>query len=68
MTQIAETLDLDMAAFSSCLDGGAKRAEIAEGQAQGVDSTPTVFVNGVEADWSNWDNFKQAIDAALAEA
>lgn len=72
LKQIAETLDLDMAAFNTCLDSGAKRAEIeaeiADGQAQGVDSTPTVFVNGVEADWSNWDKLKQAVDAALAEA
>lgn len=72
LKRIAETLGLDTAAFNACLDGGEKRAEVeaevAEGQAQGVDSTPTVFINGVEADWSNWDNLKQAIDAALEEA
>ena len=71
LKQIAEELGLDTAAFNTCLDSGEKRAEvdaeIAEGQAQGVDSTPTVFVNGVEAEWAPWENLKPAIEAALAE-
>lgn len=72
LKQIAETLGLDTGTFNECLDSGAKRAEveaeIAEGQAQGVDSTPTVFVNGVESEWAPWENLKPAIEAALAEA
>lgn len=71
LNQIAETLGLNTAAFSTCLDSGEKRAaieaEIAEGQAQGVDSTPTVFVNGVEAEWAPWESLRPAIEAALAE-
>ncbi|MFN8590977.1 MAG: DsbA family protein [Thermomicrobiales bacterium] len=71
LKQIAESLKLDMPAFNSCLDSGAKKAEvekeISEGQAQGVDSTPTLFVNGVEAPWSPWEELKKTIDAALAE-
>jgi protein-disulfide isomerase len=71
LKQIAETLGLDTAAFSACLDSGEKRdevqAELAEGQALGVDSTPTVFVNDVEAEWAPWESLKAAIDAALAE-
>jgi protein-disulfide isomerase len=72
LKQIAETLGLDTAAFNQCLDSGEKRAgieqEIAEGQAQGVDSTPTVFVNGVEAEWAPWETLRPAIEAALAGA
>lgn len=72
LKQIAETLGLDTAAFNECLDSGEKRAgieaELAEGQAQGVDSTPTVLVNGVEAEWAPWESLKPAIEIALAEA
>ncbi len=50
LKQMAETLGLDTGEFNSCLDGGEKREaveqSIAEAQAQGVDSTPTLFVNG----------------------
>jgi protein-disulfide isomerase len=71
LKQMAETLGLDTAAFNSCLDSGEKRADveasIAEAQAQGIDSTPTVFVNGVEvADWHDFNAVKQAVDAELA--
>ena len=69
---MAETLGLDTAAFNQCLDSGEKRAgveaSIAEAQAQGVDSTPTIFINGTEvADWHDFNAVKQAIDAELAK-
>jgi protein-disulfide isomerase len=72
LERMAETLGLDTAAFNSCLDSGEKRAQveasIAEGQAQGVDSTPTIFVDGVEVvDWFDFNAISQAIDTALAE-
>lgn len=67
---MAETLGLDTAAFNACLDSGEKRAlvdqSLADGQALGVDSTPSVFVDGVEVPWQGWDTLKQAIDAELA--
>ena len=57
-------------AFNQCLDSGEKRAgveaSIAEAQAQGVDSTPTIFINGTEvADWHDFNAVSQAIDAEL---
>jgi protein-disulfide isomerase len=69
---MAETLGLDTGAFNSCLDGGEKRpaveASIAEAQAQGIDSTPTLFVNGTEiAEWHDFNAVKEAIDAQLAQ-
>ena len=72
LKQMAETLGLDTGEFNSCLDGGEKREaveqSIAEAQAQGVDSTPTLFVNGAEiAEWHDFNAVKQAIDAALAQ-
>ena len=72
LKQMAETLGLDTEAFNNCLDSGEKRELVeqstAEGQAQGVDSTPTVFVNGAEiADWHDFNAVSQAIEAELAE-
>jgi protein-disulfide isomerase len=71
LKQMAQTLGLDTAAFNSCLDSGEKReaveASLAEGQGLGVDSTPTVFVNGAEAPWQGWESLKQAIDAELVK-
>jgi protein-disulfide isomerase len=73
LKQMAETLELDTTAFNQCLDSGEKRAgveaSIAEAQAQGVDSTPTIFINGTEvAEWHDFNAVKQAIDAELAGA
>jgi protein-disulfide isomerase len=73
LKQMAQELGLDTGAFNSCLDSGEKRdlveQSLAEGQAQGVDSTPTILVNGVEvADWHDFNAVSQAIDVALAEA
>ena len=46
----AQQLGLDTAAFSACLDSGAKaeevRADLDEGKSQGVEATPTWFLNG----------------------
>ena len=73
LKQMAETLGLDTTAFNQCLDSGEKRAGVeastAEAQAQGIDSTPTIFVNGTEvAEWHDFNAVKQAIDAELAGA
>jgi predicted DsbA family dithiol-disulfide isomerase len=46
----ARDVGLDTQAFSACLDSGAKLAEIqadkAEGESQGVEATPTWFIDG----------------------
>jgi protein-disulfide isomerase len=73
LKQMAETLGLDTGTFNQCLDSGEKRpgveASIAEAQTQGIDSTPTIFINGTEvAEWHDFNAVKQAIDAELAAA
>jgi protein-disulfide isomerase len=73
LKQMAETLRLDTGAFNQCLDSGEKRAgveaSIAEAQAQGIDSTPTIFINGSEVeDWHDFNAVSQAIDAEVAGA
>jgi protein-disulfide isomerase len=69
----AESLGLDMSAFNQCFSSNKYSAEIEadlqEGIAAGVHSTPTVFVNGTVITPSyipTYDDLKSAIDAALA--
>jgi predicted DsbA family dithiol-disulfide isomerase len=69
---MAEALGLDTAAFNQCLDNDEKRAgveaSIAEAQAQGIDSTPTILINGTEiAEWHDFNAVKQAVEAELAK-
>ena len=73
LKQMAETLGLDTGTFNQCLDSGEKRAgveaSIAQAQAQGIDSTPTILIDGTElAEWHDYNAVKQAIDAELAKA
>lgn len=70
LKRMAATLELDTAAFDQCLDSGEKRDAVEQstedGRTQGIDSTPSVFVNGTRIDnWSDWNAVKQAIDSAL---
>ena len=71
LKQMAEALGLEMAAFTSCLDSGEKREQVQQslenGRAQGIDSTPRLFVNGTEiSEWHDWTAVMQAIEGALA--
>ena len=71
LTQIATTLGLNTDQLIVCLESGEKQQVVEqtkqEGQKLGVDSTPSLFVNGVSVPWQGWDSLKQAIDAALAK-
>jgi protein-disulfide isomerase len=71
LKQMAQVLGLDTEAFNSCLDSGEKRADVeqslASGNEQGVDSTPTIFVDGVQVPWQGWDSLDQAIAASLTQ-
>lgn len=50
LKQMAQQLGLDTAAFDSCVDRDLTseevRADFTEGQSRGVNSTPTLFING----------------------
>ncbi len=55
LKRFAEALELDTAAFDSCLDSGkyaSKVGDDTEGAQQlGIDSVPTTFVNGEAVSW-----------------
>ena len=68
----AETIGLDVASFSTCLDTGKYAEEVqkdvADGQAMGVGGTPTFFINGIIISGAYpFEVFKQIIDEQLQE-
>ncbi|WP_371786499.1 DsbA family protein [Streptosporangium subroseum] len=66
----AKDLGLDMAAWDKAYDAPATLArikkDVADGEALGVQGTPTFFLNGKKLEPRSSDDFKVAIDAALA--
>jgi protein-disulfide isomerase len=71
LKQIAATLGLNTDQFNRCLESGEKQPVVQQSKQDakklGVDSTPSIFVNGVAVPWQGWDSLKQAIDAAVAK-
>jgi protein-disulfide isomerase len=70
LVAMAQALNLDMDAFNQCFDANTYEEEInadlALGQQYGVNSTPSIFVNGVKVESPSATAIQQAIEAALA--
>ena len=71
LKQTARGLGLDGAAFDQCLDSGKHAAHVREdyelGEAMGVNSTPTIYVNGRPLFCAQpFEVFKQVIDEELS--
>jgi len=69
----AASLGLDTAAFNECLDSDKYTEEVGkdlqDGQAAGVQGTPSFFINGLPVRGAMpYASFQAAIEAALAEA
>ncbi|MEV0621440.1 thioredoxin domain-containing protein [Nonomuraea sp. NPDC050404] len=69
--KMAEGLGLDLAAWDKAYEDPATLARVrkdaADGEALGVQGTPTFFLNGERIEPRTPDEFKAALDAALAE-
>lgn len=69
LKKYATEVGLNRAAFDAALDSGKYAAEVShdlkDGQLYGVDSTPTIFVNGVSLPGLSEDLLRAAIDRAL---
>ncbi|SDL28107.1 DsbA family protein [Nonomuraea jiangxiensis] len=69
--KMAEGLGLDLAAWDKAYEDPATLARVkkdaADGEALGVQGTPTFFLNGRRIEPQSADEFKAAIDAALAQ-
>ncbi|MGH9907934.1 MAG: thioredoxin domain-containing protein [Pyrinomonadaceae bacterium] len=72
LKKYATELGLDRVRFDTALDKGTYAAEVrhdlSDGEVYGVDSTPSIFVNGVLLTTFSADGLRAAIDRALAEA
>jgi protein-disulfide isomerase len=70
LKKYASELGLDRARFDAALDGGTFAAEvrrdIADGEMYGIDSTPTIYVNGVLLKTLSAEDLRAAIDRALS--
>jgi protein-disulfide isomerase len=71
LKQGAARLRLDQATFDQCLDSGKHEARVkagaAEGEKLGVNSTPSMFINGRPLVGAQpFEAFKQVIDEELA--
>ncbi len=70
LKEFAKILNLNTKQFNSCLDGDKYASKVQEdyndGQALGINSTPTFFINGEKAAGIlNYNDFKSKIDAIL---
>jgi len=71
LKRYADILGLDTLAFDDCLDSGRYTEEIqnlrAEGQAKGVTSTPTLFINGQKmVGRQPFESYQEVIERELA--
>jgi protein-disulfide isomerase len=68
----ASTLQLDRDAFDSCLDSGKYRGKVEEdlhlGERLGVNSTPSLFLEGRRIQAASYSELKQLIESAIAAA
>ena len=72
LKQTARAIGLDGATFDQCLDSGrwaaAVRSDMALGEKMGVNSTPSLYVNGRALIGAvPFENFKTIIDEELAK-
>ena len=74
LVAMAESIGLEMTAFNECFNSNATAGVVsgdqAEGQARGVNGTPTVFINGVAVPQQqntifNFEYFQQRIDPLI---
>ncbi|HJU53148.1 MAG TPA: thioredoxin domain-containing protein, partial [Pyrinomonadaceae bacterium] len=70
LKKYATELGLDRARFDAALDSGQYAAEVSkdidDGEAYGVQATPTIFINGVQLMNLTPEGFRAALDRALA--
>ncbi|MDO3635359.1 DsbA family protein [Mycolicibacterium arseniciresistens] len=65
----ASELDLDMGAFDTAYNDPATleriNLDVADGEALGVQGTPTIFLNGEELDFRTYEDMSSAVEQAL---
>lgn len=71
LKEMAEVIGLDQDAFNECYDSGTHEDDVLdsynEGAGLGVNSTPTLMINGELMQYQGVSALAEALDAALAE-
>jgi protein-disulfide isomerase len=69
LQQMAQNANLDINVFKSCVDAQTHKDDVtamaAEANSAGINSTPTILVDGQKINYQGYDSLKAAIDAAL---
>lgn len=69
LREIAQKANLDINAFNSCVDAETHKEDVAamnaEASKAGINSTPSVLVDGQRINFQGYSSLKAAIDAAL---
>jgi len=72
LKKYASEIGLDRARFDAELDKGVHAADVRhdldDGEINGIDSTPTIFINGVKLNDLSQEGLRAAIDKALRKA
>lgn len=72
LKRFASSLQLDRAAFDSCLDGrkyrGKVESDLRYGDRLGVNSTPTLILNGSRIEPASYGELARMIESAIAAA
>jgi protein-disulfide isomerase len=72
LKKYATEVGLDRTRFDAALDGGtyvaAVKHDLDDGEVYGIESTPTIFINGVMLGTMSAEGLRAAIDKALAKA
>lgn len=69
LNEMATEMGLNTSQFSQCLTSGSHRQEVIamrqDGIESGINSTPSLIVNGMKITYRGWDSLQNAIETAL---
>ena len=72
LQETAGDIGIDAAEFEECIQSGRAfervRASQIDGMGRGINSTPSVFVNGLRVGGEDYEEYRSAIEDALVES
>ena len=72
LQDVAGDIGIDATEFEECIQSGRAfervRASQIDGMGRGINSTPSVFVNGIRVGGDNYEEYRSAIEDALEES
>ena len=72
LQDVGDDIGIDATEFEECIQSGRAfervRASQIDGMGRGINSTPSVFVNGIRVGGDNYEEYRSAIEDALEES